>query len=146
MLLVPIEKPHVGRPGVELDLESLGFFVKDAIRGYTPLFAPGRQLAKSALHQLTDGWKGPGSPGLNQGQHPALTSTPCEAELAPNPEHPPTSPGGPRLPVHRQPPMESDHTSVWSPDSHHLPQQPRRHDMRALMEQPDMEHQKAQRQ
>ena len=96
--------------------------ILDAIKGYVPFFAPGRQLAKSALHQLTDGWKGPGSPGLNQGQHPALTSTPCEAELAPNPEHPPTSPGGPRLPVHRQPPMESDHTSVWSPDSHHLPQ------------------------
>lgn len=117
--------------------------ILDAIRGYVPFFAPGRQLAKSALHQLTDGWKGPGSPGLNQGQHPALTSTPCEAELAPNPEHPPTSPGGPRLPVHRQPPMESDHTSVWSPDSHHLPQQPRRHDMRALMEQPDTEYHRA---
>ena len=73
-----------------------------------------------------DGWRGLGSPGLNQGQQPALTSAPCEAELAPNPGHPPTdtSPerGGPRLPAHRQPPMESDHTSVWSPDSHHLPQ------------------------
>ena len=83
--------------------------ILDAIRGYMSLFAPGRQLAKSALHQLTDGWKGLGSPGLNQGQHHALTSAPCKAEDAP--KHPP-----------RQPPMESDHTSVWSPDSHHLPQ------------------------
>ena len=83
--------------------------VLDVMRGYMSLFAPGRQLAKSALHQLIDGWKGPGSPGLNQGQHPALTSAPCKAEDAP--KHPP-----------RQPPMESDHTSVWSPDSHHLPQ------------------------
>ena len=31
-----------------------------------------------------DGWRGLGSPGLNQGQQPALTSAPCEAELAPN--------------------------------------------------------------
>ena len=41
--------------------------ILDAIRGDVPLFAPGRQLANSALHQLTEGWKGLGSPGLNQG-------------------------------------------------------------------------------
>ena len=54
--------------------------ILDAIRGYVPLFAPGRQLANSALHQLTEGWKGLGSPGLNQGQHPARTSAPYKAE------------------------------------------------------------------
>ena len=37
--------------------------ILDVMRGYMSLFAPGRQLAKSALHQLTDGWKGLGSPG-----------------------------------------------------------------------------------
>ena len=63
--------------------------ILDAIRGDVPLFAPGRQLANSALHQLTEGWKGLGSPGLNQGQHPALTSAPYKAEDAPNPGHPP---------------------------------------------------------
>ena len=51
-----------------------------AIRGDVPLFAPGRYLANSALHQLTEGWKGLGSPGLNQGQHPARTSAPYKAE------------------------------------------------------------------
>ena len=63
--------------------------ILDVMRGYMSLFAPGRQLANSALHQLTEGWKGLGSPGLNQGQHPALTSAPRKAEDAPNPEHPP---------------------------------------------------------
>ena len=60
--------------------------ILDVMRGYMSLFAPGRQLAKSALHQLTDGWKRLGSPGLNQGQHHALTSAPCKAEDAP--KHP----------------------------------------------------------
>ena len=124
------------------ELPSVSGEDRSAIRGHAGLFtvtqiSPNRFGCETGRERRPtrcildaikgeDGWRGLGSPGLNQGQQPALTSAPCEAELAPNPGHPPTdtSPerGGPRLPAHRQPPMESDHTSVWSPDSHHLPQ------------------------
>ena len=100
--------------------------ILDAIRGDVPLFAPGRQLANSALH------KRPGESG------PQPRAASCSYIRSVQ--------GGRGLRIQstlrKTAPMESDPTSAWSPDSRHLPQA--RHEG-SHMEQPT-EHHKAQRQ
>ena len=101
--------------------------ILDAIRGDVPLFAPGRQLANSALHKR---------PGESGPQPRAASCSYIRSELQ----------GGRGLRIEstlrKTAPMESDPTSAWSPDSRHLPQA--RHEG-SHMEQPT-EHHKAQRQ
>ena len=58
--------------------------ILDAIRGDVPLSL--LDANSRIQHYIRD----QGSPGLNQGQHPARTSAPSyKAEEAPNREHPP---------------------------------------------------------
>ena len=100
--------------------------ILDAIRGYVPLFAPGRQLANSALHQRAG----------ESGPQPRAASCSYIRSVQ----------GGRGLRIQstlrKTAPMESDPTSAWSPDSRHLPQASHEGSPR---EQPT-EHHKAQRQ